>query len=83
MTLYEIKKLTTQELTLLKALLKLYEGYDKLDLLIEQVITPEYFTREEIKEIKIEIIKTESMPNEVMFCTSDKCEFDPTKMGKC
>ncbi|MCP4651697.1 MAG: hypothetical protein GY853_16670 [PVC group bacterium] len=77
-----MKLLTNSELSMLKSLLDLYKGYDKLDLLIEQVVTPEYFTRKEIKEIKKEVI-SEVMPNEVMYCTSEKCEIDPLKAGGC
>jgi len=74
MTLYEIKKLTPSELLRLKALLQLYEGYDKLDMLIEQVITPDYFTRKEIQEMKEEVLRSDSIPEELKFCDGGKCE---------
>jgi len=83
MTLYEIRKLSKSELLRLKALIKLYEGYDKLDLLIEQVITPDYFTREEIKELKKTPEIKELVPQELLYCDGDKCVIDPTKMGRC
>jgi len=72
--LYDIKRLTGKELLRLKILLKLYEGYDKVDFLIEQVITPDYFTRKEIQEMKEEVLRSDSIPEELKFCDGGKCE---------
>ncbi len=84
MSIYNVKKLNMEEIVLLKILLHRYKEYDKLDILIELVAQPDYHTRDFQNGYKIKKtpeILVQAMPNEVMFCTSDKCEIDPRKMG--
>ena len=82
--IYSHKVLTEQESANVLALLKHYEGYDKLDILIEMSVDDpaEILTRVNINKKNIEVIKTEAMPQEVMYCTSDHCEIDYTKNKK-
>lgn len=72
--IYDHNLLTEDEVVNLKGLLSRYEGYDKLDILIEMIVSdPKKFVSRSKKVIKKETVTSEAMPEELRFCDGDKC----------
>lgn len=74
--IYNHKVLTEQEKTSVLALIKHYQDYDKLDIIIELAVDdPTAILNRIIKKKKKET-KTQSAPAEILYCDSDHCEFN-------
>jgi len=86
---FDIRNLQGNEIVVFKEMLKKYTGYDKIDLLIHKTLKclgiskNDFLNRNAKQEKKEEYIKQNAPAPELYFCDGDKCEFDPTKLGKC
>ena len=80
--IYNHRVLNPQEQVILRGLLVTYQKYDKIDLLIEMCVSdPQEVLKRKPKKKKENIIKSEPMPEELKFCNSDHCEYDPQDAG--
>ena len=86
---FDIRKFSGNELVLFKQMINKYISYDRIDLLVHKTLKAlgiskdEFNNRKEKEEEKEENIKKNIPAQELYFCDGDKCEFDPTKLGKC
>ena len=78
--IYNRSLLKPEERIALASLILKFQKYDRLDILIEQIIDnpEEFLTREEIEKNKEEVI-VQIMDESLKFCSGDKCMIDPLK----
>lgn len=72
--IYDHKCLKEDEALAVRALMDRYNGYDKLDILIELVIeNPHEFLKRKPKQTNIQKEVLEALPEALKFCDGDKC----------